>query len=59
MYENAQYLKGLDGVVACIRVDINGTTNFVPLDINNNDYANIMQLVNEGKLVIQPAEENK
>jgi len=44
------------GEVTNIRVDINGETSFVPLDPENTDYANIMALVAEGKLVIQPAE---
>jgi hypothetical protein len=30
-------------------------TSFVPLDPANADYANIMRLVDEGKLVIEPA----
>jgi hypothetical protein len=55
MFNNAQYIafKGIDN---CIRVDINGVTSFVPLDPANTDYANIMQLVAEGKLTIAPAE---
>jgi hypothetical protein len=57
MYSNAQYVKNaLTGEVDAIRVDINGVTSFVPLDPANTDYANIMALVAEGKLVIQPAE---
>lgn len=57
MYENAQYVKDLStGEVYAIRVDINSVTSFVPLDPANTDYQNIMQLVAEGKLVIQPAE---
>jgi hypothetical protein len=39
-----------------IRCDINGVTSFVPMDDANADYQNIMALVAEGKLVIQPAE---
>ena len=55
MYTNAQYVitEGTDQTL--IRVDINGVTSFVPLDPANKDYANIMKLVDEGKLVIQPA----
>ena len=56
MYENAQYYKGLNGEIAGIKVDIDGQTSFVPIDPANTDYQNIMQLVAEGKLVIQPAE---
>lgn len=56
MYENAQYMNGLDGQVNSIRVDINGVTTIVPLDPANTDYQNIMALVAEGKIVIQPAD---
>jgi len=57
MYSNAQYTKdSISDEVTGIRVDINNVTSFVPLDPANTDYANIMTLVAEGKLVIQPAE---
>ena len=56
MYTNAQYIT-FNGVNASIRCDINGLTSFVPLDSANRDYANIMQLVEEGKLTIAPADE--
>lgn len=54
MYTNAHY-SGRPAT--CIRVDINGVTSFVPLDPANTDYANIMKLVDEGKLTIAPADE--
>lgn len=57
MYSNAQYYNDMNGNLVGIRVDINGTTSFVPLDPANTDYLAIMRLVDEGKLVIQPAEE--
>jgi hypothetical protein len=56
MYTNAQYMA-VNGVNNAIRVDINGVTSFVPLDPANTDYANIMALVEEGKLTIAPADE--
>lgn len=56
MYENAKWIESI-GKKTIIRVDINGVTSFVPLDPANTDYANIMKLVEEGKLVIAPAEE--
>jgi hypothetical protein len=42
-------------------VDINGIPSCVPLDPANTDYANIIRLVEEGKLTIEPAilENNK
>ena len=55
MYTNAQYVA-FGGVNTMIRVDINGVTSFVPLDPANTDYANLMLLVEEGKLTIAPAE---
>jgi len=57
MYENAQYMfSTLSGQTTGIRVDINGVTSCVPIEPANTDYANIMQLVAEGKLAIAPAE---
>ena len=56
MYSDAQYVKNSSGQISCIRCDINGVTSFVPLDPANTDYANMMQLVAEGQLVIQPAD---
>jgi hypothetical protein len=56
MYTNAQYIAQY-GVNISIRVEINGLTNFVPLDPANTDYANIMALLKEGKLTIAPADE--
>ena len=55
MYENAQWID-LDGKHISIKVDIDGVTSFVPIDQENSDYKNIMRLVDEGKLVIAPAE---
>lgn len=56
MYSNAQYVLGLDGEISGIRVDINGVSSFVPIDPNNTDYKNMMELVEQGKLVIAPAD---
>lgn len=56
MYSNAQYVKDMGGNVNGIRVDINGVTSFVPIDPENTDYANLMELEREGKIVIQPAD---
>jgi len=57
MYSNAQYYNDalMGKSPAGIRCDINGVTSFVPIDPSNTDYANIMQLVDEGKLTIAPA----
>jgi sugar lactone lactonase YvrE len=56
-YTNAQYLKNpLTGTVDGISVDIDGVLWVVPIDPENTDYANMMVLVAEGKLVIAPAD---
>jgi hypothetical protein len=55
MYSNAQYYNSLAGSLAGIRVDINGSQSFVPIDPANTDYANMMALVAAGQLVIEPA----
>jgi hypothetical protein len=55
MYSNASYCTNSNNVVEGIRCDIVGVTSFVPIDPANTDYANIMLLVAEGKLVIAPA----
>jgi hypothetical protein len=55
MYKNAQYINFM-GVQSSIRVDIDGVTSFVPIDPANTDYANLMELEREGKIVIQPAD---
>jgi hypothetical protein len=58
MYHNAQYVMLPPAVdPSMIKVDINGTTWFVPLDPANTDYQNILALVEAGDLVIAPAEE--
>lgn len=57
MYRNAQYIADpVTGSARSIRVDINGVTSFVPLDPENADYKNIMDLVAKGELVIAPAD---
>ena len=54
-YTNAQYVNGPFGTPISIRCDINGVTSYVPLDPANTDYANIMKMQEEGKIVIAPA----
>ena len=57
VYTNAKYSKPpfMDQPNG-IQVDIDGVSTFVPLDPENRDYQNIMALVENGELVIQPAE---
>jgi hypothetical protein len=55
MYTNAQYVIGYGGSITTIRCDINGVTNYVPMDDSNTDYRNIMALVAAGELTIAPA----
>ena len=57
VYSNASYIQpAFFSEPNGIRVDINDITSFVPLDPANTDYQNIMKLVDEGELVIAPAE---
>jgi hypothetical protein len=51
---SAQYT---DSENLMIKATIDGQEMFVPLDPANRHYAEIMRQVNEGTLVIQPAEE--
>ena len=54
----AQYAVSIiSGNNDSINATIDGTEMFVPLDPANRHYAEIMRQVNEGTLVIQPAEE--
>jgi hypothetical protein len=55
-YTNAQYycILGTSTIVG-VKVDIDDVLSFVPIDPANTDYANMMVLVAEGKLVIAPA----
>ena len=56
MYKDAKYMKSPSGEVSSILVYINGILSSVPLDPSNTDYANLMELEREGKIVIQPAD---
>jgi hypothetical protein len=51
IYTNAKYIS--DSVIS---VDINDVPSWVPCDSANTDYANMMVLVAEGQLVIEPVE---
>jgi len=53
---NAQYVKDLAGNNSAIRIEFDGVTSSVPLDPANADYVAIMELVEAGKLTIEPAE---
>lgn len=45
-------------VVQCIKAVINEVTFFVPLIDENRHYAEIMRQVEDGSLVIEPADES-
>ena len=56
MYSNAQYLTdSISNKIIGIMVTMNNMVYTVPLDPANTDYANIVQLVKEGKLTITPS----
>lgn len=55
-YINAQYINGTGGRSNVgINCQINGVQCYVPCDPGNTDYQNIMALVTENTLVVQPA----
>jgi hypothetical protein len=53
-YENAKYFA-VNGQNISIMVEVNGVVYSVPLDPANTDYINIMALVANGQLTIEPA----
>ena len=56
---NAKYLipEFGDNTPNMIKADWNGVTHWVPLDLDNTDYAEIMRQVDAGELTIEPADE--
>lgn len=57
IYENARYIAvPANDPPRAIFVFKNGEPCSVPIDKENTDYQNIMQLVSEGKLIIASAE---
>ena len=56
MWENAKYNKGIFGEVSSISAEKNGWMYSIPINEESVDYQQIMQLVDEGKLIIAPAE---
>ena len=53
---SAQYVNSLEGDVISIEAVIDGSTVYVPLDLNNKDYAEIQRQVAAGTLTIQDAD---
>jgi hypothetical protein len=56
VYELAKWID-TNGEHTGVLVVVNGASLSVPLDPANTDYQNIMKLVDEGELVIQPADQ--
>ena len=54
----AQYVSDFDGTTSGIKATIDGMEMSVPLDPSNRHYAEILKQVEEGTLVVQPADEN-
>lgn len=50
----AYYLNTINGQFIVIEQENSVMT--IPYDMTNSDYVNIMKLVEEGKLIIQPAD---
>jgi len=53
---SAQYVVNIEGTNTSIRATIDGQEMFVPLDLANRHYAEIMRQVEAGTLTIQEAE---
>jgi hypothetical protein len=53
---NAQYYNDKDGNQSNVKVTIDGTEMFVPLDPANRHYAEILRQVEAGTLTIEDAE---
>ena len=54
---NAKYRKTLGtDTISCIDCEINGQKNYVPIDENNVDYAEIKRQVDAGELTIEDAD---
>ena len=55
---NAKWVKDemMDNAQQSIQAEINGVVSFVPIDLNNADYAEIMWLVEAGELTIEDAD---
>jgi len=54
---NAQYINDpITGEVESVRATINGRELYVPLDLSNRHYDEIMRQVNAGELTIADAE---
>ena len=54
---SAQYIAK-DSINVLVRATIDGQEMFVPLDPANRHYAEILKQIEEGTLVVQPADEN-
>ena len=53
----AQYIKHKQlGHIMAVKATINGQVNYVPLNPNNTDYAEILRLVETGQLTIKEAD---
>ena len=55
-YENAQYVRDIDtDEIKSIKVDIDGTTWWVPIANDNTTYQDMMSKVDAGELTIADA----
>ena len=54
--ESAQYMLDLNGDKKKIKVVIDGVTTFVPMQVGNRHYDEILRQVETGELTIQEAE---
>jgi hypothetical protein len=55
---NAQWVRDemMDNAQHSIQAEINGVVSFVPIDLLNTDYIEILKLVENGELTIENAD---
>ena len=57
---SAKYIITIpDSKSTTIEANIDGKKYFVPIDLENSDYAEIMKRVDAGELTIEPADEGE
>ena len=54
---SVQYMKDWTGKKSGLKVILDDNDIYVPLDLANTDYAEIMRQVDAGELTIEPADE--
>ncbi len=56
IYKNPKWIKNKENENDNIRVEIDGVSSNVPVDLNNSDYVEIKRQVDAGELTIEEAD---